>query len=65
MSATAATDAPKEAKKGGKKKLMIIVLGALIALGAGGWFSGIIRACCTGKIKSMRQPPRAKAMKLP
>lgn len=51
MSATAAADAPKEAKKGGKKKLMIIVLGALIALGAGGWFSGIIPGLLHGKEK--------------
>ena len=49
MSATAAADAPKEAKKGGKKKLIIIVLGALIALGAGGWFSGIIPGLLHGK----------------
>ena len=52
MSATAAADAPKEAKKGGgKKKLIIIVLGALIALGAGGWFSGIIPGLLHGKEK--------------
>ena len=51
MSATAAADAPKEAKKGGKKKLIIIVLGALIALGAGGWFSGVIPGLLHGKEK--------------
>ena len=51
MSATAAADAPKEAKKGGKKKLMIIVLVALIALGAGGWFSGFIPGLLHGKEK--------------
>lgn len=51
MSATAAKDAPKEAKKGGKKKLIIIVLGGLIALGAGGWFSGIIPGLLHGKDK--------------
>ena len=51
MSATAAADAPKEAKKGGKKNLIIIVLVALIALGAGGWFSGIIPGLLHGKEK--------------
>ena len=51
MSATAAADAPKEAKKGGKKKLIIIVLGVLIALGAGGWFSGVIPGLLHGKEK--------------
>ncbi len=49
MSATAAAETPKEAKKGGKKKLMFIVLGALIALGAGGWFSGVIPGLLHGK----------------
>ena len=43
MSATAAIEAPAEAKKGGgKKKLILIVLVVLIAAGAGGWFSGVI-----------------------
>ena len=53
MSATAAVEAPKEAKKGGKKKL-IIVFGALVALGAGGWFSGVIPGLLHGKEKGAR-----------
>lgn len=41
MSATAAVEGPKETKKG-KGKLLLIVAAALIAAGAGGWFSGLI-----------------------
>ena len=51
MSATAAVEAPKEAKNGGKKKLIIIVFGALVAIGAGGWFSGIIPGLLHGREK--------------
>ncbi len=49
MSATAAASVPKEAKKGGKKKLIVIVLGVVIALGTGGWFSGLIPGLLHGK----------------
>ena len=49
MSAAPAANAQKEAKKGGKKKLIIIVFGALITLGAVGWFSGIIPGLLHGK----------------
>ena len=50
MSATPA-DVPKQPKKGGKKKLIVIALGVLLALGAGGWFSGVIPSLLHGRGK--------------
>lgn len=51
-----ATDAPPP-KRGGKKKLLLAIPVLLVALGAGGWFSGIIPRLLHGAPK----PPVAEA----